>query len=157
MYQSILIAYNGTAESRSALHECVRLSPSPSAKIHLLGVINPVDPILTGEYGAAAAYSHEELNAVEKTKMEGELVAGRQLLLEAKLNVEIHLESGEPADVISQMATRVGADLVIVGHPRHKSWMQRWWRGSTDALLLEKVHCTLMIAPGISKSAMASA
>ncbi|RJF92040.1 universal stress protein [Noviherbaspirillum saxi] len=153
MYRSILVAYNGTPESRSALHECIRLTPPSSTQVHLLAVIHPHDPLVDGEYGARAAYSTQEMMQEEQAKMERELAEGCRMLQEAGLNTDIFLETGEPADIISNMAAKLGADLVIVGHPRHRSWVQRWWRGSTDALLLGKVHCTLMIAPERAEAA----
>ncbi|MEY3264390.1 MAG: hypothetical protein RL717_1867, partial [Pseudomonadota bacterium] len=38
MYQTILVAYNGTPESRVALQECIRLAPNPENIVHLLVV-----------------------------------------------------------------------------------------------------------------------
>ena len=60
MYQKILVAYNGSPESRLALEECLRLSPSPSAQIHLLVVVSPPPYLLVGEFAAAAVLSVEE-------------------------------------------------------------------------------------------------
>jgi|SRR6478672_13762005 len=153
MYRSILVAYNGTSESRSAIDECIRLAPSSSTDIHLLAVVHPSDPLLMGDYSSMAASSREEMMTAERAKLEQDLDQARHLLQNADLNAAVHLEVGEPAEVISTVAGRIGADLVIVGHPRHKSWLQRWWRGSTDALLMEKVHCTLMIASDRSVAA----
>jgi nucleotide-binding universal stress UspA family protein len=147
MYRNILVAYNGTPESRSALEECVRLAPHSPTGIHLLAVIDPQPTLLAGEFGASAAYSQEEKMTIEKKKMSEDLSEGQVLLQNAGLDVITHLEVGEPADVIAELVTRLDIDLVIVGHPRHKSWAMRWWRGSTDALLIEKVPCTLMVAP----------
>ncbi|WP_089400048.1 universal stress protein [Noviherbaspirillum humi] len=146
MYSSILIAYNGTVESCSALLECIRLNPPASTKIHLLAVTHPQDSFVTGEYGASPVSSTKNQMALAKQKLEKAAAEGSKLLQDAELQVETHVETGEPADVISNMAERLGADLVIVGHHRHKSWVQSWWRGSTDAVLLEKLHCTLMIS-----------
>ena len=51
MYRKILVAYDGSPESRLALDECIRLAPDPATAIHLAGVVH--DPslyILAGEY-----------------------------------------------------------------------------------------------------------
>jgi hypothetical protein len=37
-------------------------------------------------------------------------------------------------------------DLVIVGHRRSKKFALRWWRGSVDSLLVERVRCSILIA-----------
>ena len=69
MYQTILVAYNGTPESRVALQECLRLRQPPSAAIHLLAVVSPPPYLLVGEFAAAAVLSVEEGLTVEKEKM----------------------------------------------------------------------------------------
>ena len=84
MYQNILVAYNGSPESRLALEECLRLSPSPTAQIHLLVVVSPPPYLLVGEFAAAAVLSVEEGLAAEREKMEKELVL-KQKLLEKKI------------------------------------------------------------------------
>ena len=146
MYRKILIAYNGTSESIAALYECIRLEPDPSTEIHLLVVMNPPPTIMGGEYAAAALLNMEEEMAEATKKMGRELSKGHALLATAGLNVINHLEVGEPIDVISKLAHQLNIELVIVGHSRHRSWALRWWRGSTNALLIEKVQCSVLIA-----------
>jgi nucleotide-binding universal stress UspA family protein len=146
MYSKILIAYNGTPESRIALHECIRLTPDKTAEIHLVVVVIPPPYLLVGEYAAAAVLSVEEGLAAEKQKMEKEIAEGQALLTAVGLNVTSHLEVGEPADVIEGMVDRLGIELVIVGHARHKPFALRWWRGSVDAVLVEKVRCSVLVA-----------
>jgi nucleotide-binding universal stress UspA family protein len=156
MYRRILVAYNGTPESRSALHECIHLTPDPAADIHLLGVVESSSPPIVGDYGSVAEYA-AETEAASKAQnakmhwMERELLQGQALLKDAGLNAVTHLEVGQPVDVISDVAEKLGIELVIVGHSRHQSWATRWWRGSTDAMLIEKVPCAILIAPGLNK------
>jgi nucleotide-binding universal stress UspA family protein len=141
MYTKILVAYNGTPESRSALHECVRLAPPPGAQVHLLCVVHSPSPLLL-----AGEYVPEEALDVDREKMQRELKDGHTFLARAGLNVTDHLAAGEPVDVISQLATDLAVELIIVGHRRTKSFAQRWWRGKVDALLIERVHCSILVA-----------
>ena len=144
MYRTILVAYNGTSESRSALYECVRLAPGPSAEIHLLVVVIPPSPALAGE--VPFVIDREEDLIAAKRQMENELLVGHRILSDAGLQVVNHLEVGDPIDVIGKLANELGIELVIVGHSRHQSWAMRWWRGATDALLVEKVRCSILVA-----------
>jgi nucleotide-binding universal stress UspA family protein len=144
MYHNILVAYNGTPESRLALHECIRLAPGPTAEVHLLAVITPVPFLLAGEFAAAVPTIDEE--EAERHAMEQILESGRALLADAGLKVITHLEVGEPVNVITDMVANAHIDLVIVGHSRHKPFALRWWRGSMDALLVEKVRCSVLVA-----------
>jgi len=144
MYSNILIAYNGTPESRLALEECIRLSPGPAAQIHLLAVATPMPIVLAGEFVAAVPTLDEE--EAERRAMGEVLEAGRALLEKAGLNVSTHLEVGEPVNVIADLVEQFRIDLVIVGHSRHKPLALRWWRGSTDSVLVEKVRCSVLVA-----------
>lgn len=144
MYNRILVAYNGTPESRLALQECIRLAPGPSAQIHLLAVVTPTPIVLAGEFVAAVPTIDEEL--AEKEAMIQVLEAGRKLLAEAGLSVSTHLELGEPVNVIADLVNRLAIELVIVGHSRHKPFAMRWWRGSMDAVLVDKVRCSVLVA-----------
>lgn len=144
MYRKILVAYNGTPESRFALEECIRLAPGSSAQIHLLAVATPMPIVLAGEFVAAVPTVDEE--EAERKAMGEVLAAGRKLLAEAGLNVITHLEVGEPVHVIADLVDQFNIDLVIVGHSRHKPLALRWWRGSTDSVLVEKVRCSVLVA-----------
>ena len=146
MYRKILVAHNGTPDSLSALQECIRLAPGRSAEIHLLIVVNLPSYLLIGEYAAAAMLTAEEDLVTEKQKMKLELTKGHALLADAGLNVTSYLEVGEPVNVIAEWVAKLGIELVIVGHSRHKPLALRWWRGSMDTLLVEKIRCSLLVA-----------
>ncbi len=154
MYQRILVAYNGTPESRVALEECLKLTPTAGAEVHLLAVVSPPPYLLVGEFAAAAVLSVEEGLAAEREKMSAELEQGATLLRAGGLSVTSHLEVGEPVSVIEELAADLQVELVIVGHSRTKPLALRWWRGTTDTLLVEKLRCSLLVAsePGAAKS-----
>jgi nucleotide-binding universal stress UspA family protein len=141
MYRKILVAYNGTPESRSALDEAVRMAPDPSVEVHLAGVVNyPSAYLLAGEYVPEVAL------ADERDHMDADLKNAHTLLAGKGLNVTDHLLVGEPVDVLSKLVEELGCDLLILGHPRSKSFAMRWWRGSVDSMLLDRVRCSILIA-----------
>lgn len=146
MYKKILVAYNGSQESRLALQECLRLAPDPSSQIHILAVVIPPPYLLVGEYAAAAVLSMEEGLNTEKENMRQQLQHECSMFHEAGLSVTTHVEVGEAVNVIQELVERLGIDLVIVGHSRHKPLALRWWRGSMDALLVEKIRCSILVA-----------
>jgi len=140
MYKKILVAYNGTPESQSALHECIRIKPPPSTEIHLLAVVQ------LSTYGMAGGYAPELAFTTKREMMEQELERGRALMAAAGLKVAPHLQMGEPVEVIGALADALAIDLIIVGHPRRKALAMRWWRGSMDALLIERVKASILVA-----------
>src|SRR5690606_6202927 len=120
--------------------ECVRLAPSPSAEIHLLVVVNPPQAVVLGEYAMVSMVGIEEEIQAEKEKMQQQLAESHAFLQNAGLTVQTHLEVGEPVPTIAKLVDSLGIELVIVGHSRLQSLAMRWWRGSTDTLLVEKVR-----------------
>jgi nucleotide-binding universal stress UspA family protein len=141
MYRKILVAYDGSPESRLALDECLRLAPGPSAAIHLAGVVH--DPslyVLAGEYVPEIALGDDE------SRVAADLADAAAKFATQGLAVTPHVVVGEPVTVIARLVEELGIDLLILGHPRSTTFALRWWRGSTDALLLERVHCSILVA-----------
>lgn len=122
----------------------MRLEPSPSTQVHLLAVVTPIPIVIAAEFATAIPTVEEE--QAQQHAMEQVLESGRAMLAEAGLNVITHLEVGEPAQMIAELVDKLGIELVIVGHSRHKSFAMRWWRGAMDAVLVEKVKCSVLIA-----------
>jgi len=151
MFKRILVAYNGSQESLGALKECIRLCQHIEPEIHLLVVVNPHhNPIMFASDFAISSVdiSNEDFENNKKT-MQSKLESGEEQLKKQNLNCFKHLEIGEPVDVIAKMAADLAIDLVIVGHSKRVSRTFRWWGGTTDAILTEKVNCSLLIASSI--------
>jgi nucleotide-binding universal stress UspA family protein len=143
MYRKILVAYDGSPESRLALDECIRLAPGPAAAIHLAGVVH--DPslyVLAGEYVPEIALGDDEARVDADIREAAAQLAGHGLA------VTRHVVTGEPVTVIARLVEELAIDLLILGHPRSTTFALRWWRGSTDALLLERVRCSILVAAG---------
>jgi nucleotide-binding universal stress UspA family protein len=141
MYRKILVAYNGAPESRLALDEAVRIAPDASVEVHLAAVVHyPSAYLLAGEYVPEVAL------ADEREHMEADLKTAHSVLAAKGINVNDHLVVGEPVDVLTKLVAELGIDLLILGHPRSKSFALRWWRGSVDAILIERVRCSILVA-----------
>jgi nucleotide-binding universal stress UspA family protein len=141
MYQKILVAYNGSPESRAALHECIKLAPGHDVQVHLLAVLYfPAGNMLAGEYVPEAALIQEQ------ESMRKDLAEAHALMADAGMSVIEHLAVGEPVEIITKLAKELDIELVILGHRRGRSLAARWWRGSVDVSLLEKARCSLLIA-----------
>ena len=147
MYRKILVAYDGSPESRLALDECARLAPDAAAVIHLTGVVH--DPslyVLAGEYVPEIAMGDDE------ARVDADINEASAQLAAQGLTVIPHVVVGEPVTVIAQLVEELGIDLLILGHPRSTTFAMRWWRGSTDALLLERVRCSILVAADPKRS-----
>ncbi len=142
MYPRIVVAYDGSPESRNALRECVAFSPARAAEVHLVAVIRFTEAFPM--YGESLT-PHLALEE-HKRQMTEELGAGHHFLTEHGLKVIDHLEVGEPVEVIAEVVRAVDARLVILGHSRHKSFAARWWRSPVDAMLVDRVRCSVLVA-----------
>ncbi|MBS0319993.1 MAG: universal stress protein [Proteobacteria bacterium] len=141
MYQRILVAYDGSAESRLAVDECAHLSPSPERHVHVVCVIHdPSAFVLPGEFVP------EPLLATERTDLKADLDSVATTLRARGFAVETHLVDGEPVDVLARLVDELGIDLLVVGHRRTARFAARWWRGRVDALLMDRVKCAILVA-----------
>jgi nucleotide-binding universal stress UspA family protein len=141
MYRKILVAFDGSPESRLAVEECSQLVRVEGREIHLVCVLHDPSPyLLAGEFVPEPAL------AIDRTRMDADLKDAAATLTERGFSVTTHLQDGEPVDVISRMVETLSIDLIIVGHRRSKKFALRWWRGSVDSMLIERVHCAILIA-----------
>ena len=147
MYQKILVAYHGNSTRHSALHECLRILPAnASAHVHVLVVIDPPPTPVVSELGTFVETTYEADLQEAKNRIKGEALAACSMLREHGLESTLHIECGDPVQSIADLVDRLGIELVIIGHSRQKPFALRWWRGATDAILVEKVRCSLLVA-----------
>jgi nucleotide-binding universal stress UspA family protein len=141
MYRKILVAYDGSPESKLAVDECVHLTPQADRQVHLACVLHDPSPyLLAGEFVPAPTLE------VDRSHSEADLKEAAARLTERGFAVTTHLLDGEPVDVITRLCETLSIDLLVIGHKRSKKWAMRWWRGSVDALLIERVKCSILLA-----------
>jgi nucleotide-binding universal stress UspA family protein len=113
MYRKILVAFDGSPESRLAVDECSQLMQVPGREIHLVCVLHDPSPyLLAGEFVPEPAL------AIDRSRMESDLNDAAARLTARGFSVMTHLQDGEPVDVITRMVESLAIDLVIVGHRR---------------------------------------
>ncbi len=140
MYKKILLAYDGSVSGRRALLECSDVAHLMHAEIKLLAVI-PNMPTYVGE--GFVPTQPIEVDQMEYRKI---LEEGTKDLKERGFTSDGQLNFGEPADEIVRAAEEWGADLIVMGHTKAKSWAERWWRGSISKSLVELSPCSVLVA-----------
>lgn len=138
MYHDILLAYDGTRDSREALIQGTRLARACGARVLLLAVTFPERSVLPVE-GMSLIVEHE------RKKIMADLNDGLLALQAQGLTSDARLCVGEPADKIVSVAREIGADLIVVGH-RNQTSLARWWNGSVGASVLERAPCSVLVA-----------
>ena len=64
--------------------------------------------------------------------------------------------SANPMVHIPEVAKRIGADLIVVGH-RYRSRFAQWWSEDEESTLLHKVSCSILVGDGAAGVVNASA
>lgn len=142
MHKRVLVAYDGSPSSRLALEECLTLDLH-EAEIHIIAVVHDLAVYtLAGEYVPALAFE-QDAKVAEKD------LETAQLFLAARgMPARTHAATGEPIEVIANLVDELNIDLVILGHKRDQSFAARWWKGSTGMGLMDRIHCSILIARG---------
>ncbi|AQV94359.1 universal stress protein [Cupriavidus necator] len=139
IFSRILLCYDGTREGRRALLYGAELARERQAETHLLAVLDNAYWIRGFDALAAEAASIEEQSAREI------LAEGVKKLQACGVAAVGHLATGNAIDRISQVATQLNVDLIVLGH-RRCGLLERWWAGQGHGLLLDKVPCSILVA-----------
>ncbi len=140
MYSKVLLAYDGSESGRRALLECAEINDLLHAEIHLLAVA-PIAATLFVAEGFVADVPQEE----ENERFSEVLKEGLEQLKERGVTAEGHLVTGDAVREISRLAHELKVDLIVIGHTHHSSRLERWWKGSVGASLVEEAPCNILI------------
>jgi nucleotide-binding universal stress UspA family protein len=142
MYRRILLAYDGSVESRTALREGALIAKRLGADVSLLSVLTDTGALLSAEVAMAGAAVQVE------QKFQEILDEGVSRLRKLGFNPVAKLVRGQPAEEIGKFAREIKADLIVVGH-RRQSAFDRWWSGPKGGYLMDYVDCSLLVARNI--------
>jgi nucleotide-binding universal stress UspA family protein len=139
VFGKVLLAYDGTAEGRHALRQGAEVAMCMKSETYLLAICQ--------SYLATAIPEGvtPELARCEDERAQALLGEGVQWLMDHGVAAEGALEYGNAAARSAEVAERIGADLIVVGH-KHRSRLARWWSESDEESLLERVRCSVLVA-----------
>ena len=139
MYQSILLCYDGTAEGRRALRHGADVAIAMKSRAYLLAICRNMLATSVPE-----GVTPELVNCEQSTASQL-LTEGVQWLKDHGVPAEGQLAFGNPMVHIPEVAKRIGADLIVVGH-RYRTRLAKWWSEEEEATLLTKVTCSILVA-----------
>ncbi len=139
-YNKILLCYDGTREGRKALRCGADLALDLKAETHLLSVVD----MRTSIAQSAGLLTDVACGRFEDAAREI-LQEGVDWLTERGVTAHGHFAFGHPIDEIARLAEELKVDLVVVGH-RARSGLSRWWMGSGNTQLLDRVSCSILVA-----------
>ena len=141
MYNCIVLAYDGSESGQQALLECQDLAQWSHARLWLVAVM----PDMALNYGALdGAFSDPRVESQDRERFKAILADGLQRLADAGFEARGEVVTGESVEQIALFATKVHANLIVVGHKHLDSWAARWWRGSTSSAMIERAPCSVL-------------
>jgi nucleotide-binding universal stress UspA family protein len=141
MYKRILLAYDGSEAGQRALLDCRDIAQWSSSELRLVAVM-PSAAALIGAEGGIYDVAAEER---DREHFEGILAEGIKRLADAGHKASGEVVVGDAVDEIAKCASRIEADLIIVGHKHLEGWAARWWRGSVSKTLIEHAPCSVLV------------
>lgn len=139
MYQQILLCYDGTAEGRRALRQGADVAIAMNSKAYLLAICRNMLSTAVPE-GVTPELVH-----CEEETAQALLNEGVSWLKDHGVPAEGQLVYGNPMVHIPEVASRIGADLIVVGH-RYRNRLAKWWSEDEESTLLNKVSCSILVA-----------
>jgi nucleotide-binding universal stress UspA family protein len=139
MYKTVLLCYDGSAEGRKALREGAALARVMGSETYLLAICRNLVAVTPPEGMGSALVESEESVA------RAILNEGVHKLVELGVKAQGALLIGDPLVHIPSFATKIGADLIVIGH-RRQGRLARWWSESPQPLLLNRTACSILVA-----------
>jgi nucleotide-binding universal stress UspA family protein len=139
-YRKILLCYDGSREGRKALRDGANLALDLKAETHVLAVVDMRSSIAQ----SAGLLTDMACGRFEDAARDI-LREGVEWLTERGVPAQGHFAFGHPIDEIAGLAQSLQVDLVVVGH-RCRTGLARWWMGSGNTPLMDRVSCSILVA-----------
>ncbi len=140
MYKTILLAYDGSESGQNAVLECEELTQWSHSKLWIVAV----RPEMTTAAALGGYAPTPESEAADQATYKELLKTGTARLAADGYTAESALLVGAAIDEIVKFANQVDADLIVVGHTHHATWLQRWWAHSIAGSLVEHAPCSVL-------------
>lgn len=141
MYKRILLAYDGSEAGQKALLDCGDLANLSGAELSLIAVM----PLHMGSIGLEVGVYDQAAEERERERYQAILDSGIARLAGAGHKVTGEVVAGDSVSEITRHASKINADLIVVGHKHLDSWAARWWRGSVSKSLIEHSPSNVLV------------
>jgi nucleotide-binding universal stress UspA family protein len=129
----ILVAVDLSPISAAVLETGLRVKGARATELHLLHVLKPERPELATTLHFATV--------VEQTKAELDQLA--RTVPDSVENLVVHVRAGDAGIEIAQLASDIGADLIVVGTHGYKG-LDRLLLGSVAETLVRNAPCSVL-------------
>ncbi|MER3426513.1 MAG: universal stress protein [Pyrinomonas sp.] len=136
MLERILVAFDGSEQSRKAFELGLEIAGRFRAKLFVISVIQLPEPATSVEIAELLDHEREHLlsEAAHLQKRADHL----------GIEFEAHIAAGHPAEQIIRHAEDCRADMIIMGR-RGRTRVTRWILGSISERVLRYAHCPVTV------------
>ena len=137
MFDTVVLALDGSASSDRALECATALAKQHSSSVRVVHVVE----LSVGRGGGRPPVDEKDIQA----KVEGQVKALAASGVKAELEVHT-VPAGGPAHVIAEVAANAKADLIVTGTRGHTA-VVGMLLGSVPQRLLHLAHCPVLVVP----------
>ncbi len=139
MFKKLLVAYDGSEESRKALKIALDLALKFDSEVHLLTVIDKLPRF--------AATVSEVKQTIETATQRIEKQHSLAHMIAAEYGIEIHsvIQPGSKVEAILNYVEDQNCDGLVLGY-KGPSGLLRSWRNSTALEVASRAPCTTILA-----------
>ncbi|MDK2890384.1 MAG: hypothetical protein PWR21_1016 [Methanoculleus sp.] len=145
MFNSILVAVDGSEIGHRALEEALDIARAMDAPVHAIHVVQ------TGTYPTLILSELEPLDIAQQALLDALDREANEFLADAEreaaaagVRMTIHKRWGHPGAEITALAQELGADLTVVGsHGRGR--IDRFFLGSVSSYVVDHATSTVMV------------
>lgn len=136
MITNIIVAYDGSPESKKAFDYALDMAVRYSAGVMVISVAQPPEPAVSVEINAVLESATDYFEA-----QYGPL---KDMAEKAGISIRFKVIVGHPAEQIVRMADETKSEAIVMGH-RGESLLQKWLVGSVAKRVLSYAHCTVIV------------
>ena len=143
MFRTIIVGTDGSDTAQEAVRQAVALARLTGAKLHVISAY--------GASTAALALAGAAGYATESASMPQQRLTAETLLDKSLAGVDTdgvavtaHARQGDAADAIIQLASELGADVIVVGN-RGMTGARRFFLGSVPNRIAHHADCAVHI------------
>lgn len=138
MFQRVLVALDGSENSRKALYVAVELARTVGANLHALGVEEELP------HYAATVGETQEAKEAQNAFFAQVMVEAQGVAAGAGIEMTTEVRAGHAAEQIIRVATEGQFDLVVLGARGQRS-LREFLLGTTTDRVLHHVRCSVLV------------
>jgi nucleotide-binding universal stress UspA family protein len=137
MIEKLLIAYDGSDESKKAFQMGLEIAAKFSAQVIVVSVARPPEPPVAVEMEAVLERAAEYYRSGYDILKESASALG--------ITPRFEIKMGHPAEQIVLLANEEKAQMIVLGHRGGGSFLQRWRLGSIARRVMNYARCTVVV------------